>query len=107
VAFKPYHFPERFALDAEDVSRVRDRALARIDEQWRVVEAHLFSGPGPYLQERDITVADLYLAMLLTWHPRARQRVAEWPNVARCFDAVTAEPIVARVMHAGGSLPLG
>jgi len=106
VACKPYNYPERYAPDPTDTSRVRDWAITRLDEQWRVVENHLFVGAGPFLQGGDMTIADLYLAMLMTWHPQAPVRLAELKKVARGFDAVTAEPTVAGVMQAGSDLPL-
>jgi len=107
TACKPCDFPERFALDPADAPRVRAWAVARLDDLWRMVEDHLFSGPGPFLQGPEMTVADLYLAMVMAWHPRAHDRLAELERVGGCFEAVTAEPTVARVMRASGNLPLG
>ena len=106
TACKPCDFPERFALDAADAPRVRRWALDRLDEQWRLAEEHLFAATGPFLQGAQMTVADLYLAMLIAWHPRARDLLTGLPRVARCFDAVTAGPTVARLMRASGNLPL-
>lgn len=106
TACKPCHHPERFALDPADAPRLRERAVERLDEQWRVVEDHLFSGSSPFLQGGDMTVADIYLTMLITWHPQPQARIEAPPHVARCFAAVTAQRTVARIMHAGGDLPL-
>lgn len=105
TAHKPFYWAERFARDAADEPRVRGLALAEVERLHGLVEAELAGTGGPYLLGPRYSLVDIYLAVLVTWHPEPADLLARHGALARCYRAVTERPVVARVMRAADELP--
>lgn len=104
TAYKLYFYPQRFSTEGEAAAAgIKARALEMVGEQWDLIEARLGEAPGPYLLGERCLAIDLYLAMLVTWHPDRPGLLARLPALGRCFAAVTARPVVARLMALYGS----
>jgi len=72
--------------------------------RWATAIASTGSG-GPFLLGERYSLADIYLTVLITWHPDPAALLARHPALAGCFRAVTARPPAARVMRAADELP--
>ncbi len=84
--FNP-HFPEPLRAAAHE--RIGGR-LAHLD---RHVEGR------SYLLGEAFSVADAYLFTILTWFPRVRLNVSNWPHLARYHDRVGARPAVREALR--------
>lgn len=101
---KRYYFAQRFTTDAAGAPGIKARSVELQEEQWQIVDDHLAAG-GPYILGERYSAADLYAVMLLTWYPDERALMARLPALGRCFAAVTARPVVRRIMQEHGDLP--
>jgi glutathione S-transferase len=82
---------------ADDSAGVKAAALAEFEGQLALVEARL----APGLLGDAISAADIYLFMLVGWHPDGEAAVgARFPRIAALCARVAARPVVARVMAA-------
>ena len=61
---RPY--TERYTTDPNGLDAVREAATLRQGEALSVLEAEIAT--GPFLLGSDMTVLDVYVAMLLTWY---------------------------------------
>jgi len=75
-----YFYPERYTSDSAGISGVKTAAAAHLKKSFAVVDEAL--APGPFLCGPALTIADVYLAMLIAWSPE--------PITSRRLLAVTA-----------------
>jgi len=73
---------DRYTNEAGRLYRVLDRRLATRD----------------YVAAGEYTIADMAIFPWCRLHERQRQRLSDYPNVARWFDRVVARPAVAKDM---------
>ena len=104
ASYKRVHYPYRFSADQAAADGIGARALEMLDANWKLLDDQLASG-GPFLLGAEASAADLYLAMLVTWHPEARALLNRLPALRRCFDAVLARPVAGPVIRAHGEVP--
>jgi GST-like protein len=83
--------PSRLAADKAHEAVVRERTGQRISECWRIMGEQL-TPAGRFLLGDEISVLDLYLAMVSRWGPRRRGFYAAAPNLAAAVRAVDAAP---------------
>ncbi|CAN5694006.1 hypothetical protein BH23PSE2_BH23PSE2_02540 [soil metagenome] len=53
----------------------------RIEAAWDRIDAHL-AGNGPHLRGDDLSVADIYLVMLMRWSRSVPRRASDWRSLA-------------------------
>jgi len=94
-AYQSFYYSFRFASREEDYPSVRARACTRLAEIWQILDDSL--DPGPWMLGDRFSACDVYLYMLSTWLADEHTPISVFPNVARCVDAVSAMPEVARV----------
>lgn len=98
-AFWPFFAPQRFTTDREQqaLDDVRTAAHARIDR----VMAHLdrVIGEGSHVYRDRRTVADAYAYIMARWTGRLPKTWKDYPNVARFFAGMEADPGVEDVMR--------
>lgn len=80
--------------DGKEVSKVRLRL--------RLDTANTMVGNGPYVMGDTFTVADGYLFTVLGWIPKVGLNLADWPNLARFRQTMTARPNVQAALKAEG-----
>ena len=44
-----------------------------------------------------MSLADIYLVMLVAWHPDVDKARADWPNIERLWSALRAHPLMKRL----------
>lgn len=91
-----YH-TEDLVPDAAARDGARAMAVESLDRQWAVVERGL-GGDAPYLFGDRAGAADIYLAMLASWHPAPERFEAACPGVARLRRAVWDLPSMRRAL---------
>jgi glutathione S-transferase len=95
-------YPDRFCDDAQGAERVRAQACATLPSLWQVVDAALARGSGEHLVAGTLSICDLYLIMLASWHVELEQEVGSQVHrlagIERLLRAVTARPATRRML---------
>lgn len=89
------YYADRYTTAADGAEGVRDAAKRRLGEMLALAET--FLGDGPFLLGAQVTVADHYLFMLLTWHPDGPALLTRLPGLAAHAARLRARPAVAAV----------
>lgn len=90
-----YYYPDRYTTDPAGVAGVKQAAKEAYARHFRMA-APLFR-PGPFALGRTMTVLDLYLGMLASWHPGRPAAYEELPELPRLIAAMKADPRVPPV----------
>lgn len=86
--------PERLVPGAAAAAQINESTKARIAECWSVMNAQLT--PGRYLLGDDLSVLDLYVAVVSRWAERGRNRFYRAaPKLADAIRRVDADPRLA------------
>ena len=86
--------PSRVTVgDAAAKALLRARTAERIDACWRVMDAQV--DPGRYILGDDLSVLDLYVAVVSRWAERRRRFYEVAPKLAQVVRRVDAEPRLA------------
>lgn len=98
-----YNAPGRFTDEPAGAAAVRRSAAARLERFWQLVDAAL--EPGPFLLGETCSAVDLYCAMMTDWALAREQVFGRAPRVARAFELVCAQPVVARIAEENSLVP--
>ena len=82
--------PSRLAEDKAAEAVILERSAERIAECWRLMDAQVT--PGPYILGEDLTVLDLYVAVVSRWTPRRPRFYAEAPKLSPVVRRVDQDP---------------
>ncbi len=83
-----YFYADRYTTDPAGVAGVKSAGAAHMKKSFAIVEEAL--SPGPYLCGPDLTMADVYLAMLTAWSP---EPIASH-RLQAVSQAVAADPLI-------------
>jgi GST-like protein len=86
--------PARLAADEAGGALIKARTAQRIADCWAVMGEQV-EPAGRFLLGDDISVLDLYLAVISRWGPRRKAFYAAAPNLAAVVRAVDADPRLA------------
>ena len=81
-------------VPADLSAQVKARTAERIAECWGMMESQLT--PGRYLLGEDMTVLDLYVAVVSRWGPRRRRFYEVAPRMSEVIRRVDADPRLDR-----------
>jgi glutathione S-transferase/GST-like protein len=95
-----YYYPERFTNEADGAGGIREMARAAMTAELALYGKAL--GAGPFLLGERMSSADVYAAMLVSWHPDVAALFASHPILKDMCEAVTRRPEVARVWARNG-----
>lgn len=84
----------RLAAEPAHEPVLKERTAARILDCWRMMDAQA-KPEGPFLFGQDVSVLDLYLAVVSRWGPRRRGFYAAAPGLAEVVRRVDAHPPLA------------
>jgi glutathione S-transferase/GST-like protein len=90
-----FYYSERFTTDPSGVEGVREAAHSDMSRFFEVLNEAL--DPGPYLLGQTFSAVDVYLWMLVQWHPDIPQLFEDNPRIRQLVDLVQARPAVAWV----------
>ncbi|HEX6860919.1 MAG TPA: glutathione S-transferase family protein [Caulobacteraceae bacterium] len=85
--------PSRLAADKDAEGVLLERTAARIAECWKIMDEQV--SPGRYLLGDELTVLDLYVAVVSRWTPRRRRFYQVAPKMAEVVRRVDADPRLA------------
>ncbi|HWA62615.1 MAG TPA: glutathione S-transferase family protein [Caulobacteraceae bacterium] len=85
--------PSRLAADAAAEAVIEQRTADRIAECWGIMDAQV--RPGRHILGDELTVLDLYVAVVSRWTPRRRRFYAVAPKMSEVVRRVDAEPRLA------------
>ena len=86
--------PSRLAgPDVEAQARIKAATAERIADCWTMMESQL--EPGRYLLGDDLTVLDLYVAVVSRWGPRRQRFYQVAPRMSEVVRRVDADPRLA------------
>jgi len=85
--------PSRLAADPAHEAVIKQRTAARIAECWRIMDSQV--APGRYILGEEMTVLDLYVAVVSRWTPRRKRFYADAPKLAEVVKRVDADPRLA------------
>jgi len=90
-----YYYPDRYTTDPAGAPGVKQAGKEAFHRHFRMV-APLFR-PGPFALGQTMTVLDLYLGMLASWHPGRPAAYEELPELPRLIAAMKADPRVTPI----------
>jgi glutathione S-transferase len=89
-----YYYSERYTTDAAGADAVKRRAIQQLDSAFAIVEARLTE--TSWMAGSKMSAADIYLAMLASWHPDVQALKSGCPKVAAVWNKVAAADFVQR-----------
>jgi GST-like protein len=88
-------FPERWVKSDTARAELKDGAVERLKAYWTMLERAL--KPAPYLLGSEMTLLDVYAAMLSRWRPGRAWVDENCPRIAAGLALAEPDPIVASV----------
>jgi glutathione S-transferase len=90
-----FYYADRYTSDPNGAEYVKQAAAADLDRQFGILNDTL--DPGPYLLGETFSAIDVFLWMLVEWHPDPARLVEQSPRVHELAERVRARPAVARI----------
>ncbi len=87
------YYAQRYTSDPAGAEGVKRAAVEAFDRNAGFVQAAI--AEGPFFLGQRMTILDVYLAMLASWHPRSEPGPGRFPVFRALAEAVRAEPRVA------------
>lgn len=85
--------PSRLVPDPAGHEALTERTLERIAECWKIMGEQV--SPGAYILGDELSVLDLYVAVVSRFRPRRARFYAEAPNLKPVMERVDADPRLA------------
>jgi glutathione S-transferase len=90
-----FYYSDRHTTNADGAEGVKAAAEADLDHQFAVLEDAL--DPGPYLLGETFSAVDIFLWMLIEWHPDPARLFEAAPRLQQLAELVRARPAIARI----------
>lgn len=101
-ALVAYFYPDRLSTEVGHAPAIKARAEQTAQQIYEQLDREL-AQQGPYLLGSELSVADLYLLMLVRWGRWfAEPPVTRYPQLARLVELVSARPAVQATFAAEG-----
>ncbi|SMF40584.1 glutathione S-transferase [Tistlia consotensis] len=94
-----YHADHYIEGEAEQ-AKLKARTLELLDEQWAVIETQ--AARREWLVGNRFSIADIYVAMLSTWHPDPAGFARRFPETRAIAEAVAERPSWQRALALNG-----
>jgi glutathione S-transferase len=89
------YYSDRFSTEPGDITGIRAAAIADMDRQFAIVEKTI--GAGPFLLGRTFSALDVYLVMLIYWHPEPEAVLKRNRAIATLVERVKARKSVKTI----------
>ncbi|RVD53597.1 MAG: glutathione S-transferase family protein [Mesorhizobium sp.] len=86
------YYAHRYTADGEGTKAVKQAAVAEMDRGFAVVDAALRG--RDWLVGDKMSLADIYLVMLVAWHPDVDRARAAWPDIERLWARLRQHPLM-------------
>ena len=89
------YYAHRYTTDGEGVQAVKQAALAEMDRGFAILDRAL-AGRDWLVGERR-SLADIYLVMLVAWHPGPEQARSAWPDIERLWCKLRDDALMRKL----------
>ncbi|MBZ9799661.1 glutathione S-transferase family protein [Mesorhizobium sp. ES1-4] len=87
-----FYYAHRYTTDAGGAKAVKQAAVAEMDRGFAVMDAALRG--RDWLAGDAMSLADIYLVMLVAWHPDIDRARAAWPDIERLWARLREHPLL-------------
>jgi len=87
-----FYYAPRYTADADGTKAVKQAAVAEMDRGFAVIDTALRG--RDWLAGEAMSLADVYLAMLVAWHPDAAKARTAWPEIERVWSRLRVHPLL-------------
>ena len=88
------YYAERYTSDAAGADAVKSRAIEQMNAALAIVDEHL--SRYEWLADKTMSAADIYLAMLASWHPDIAALKLACPRIAGVWEKVAKVDFVKK-----------
>ena len=85
-------YAHRYTADPTAWNSVKQAAVSEIDRGFAIVDAAL-EGHDWLVGDR-LSLADIYLVMLVAWHPEVEKVPTAWPNIERLWAGLREHQVI-------------
>jgi glutathione S-transferase len=89
------YYSERYSTVSGDVTGIREAALADMERQFGILDQAI--GGSKYFLGSTVSAVDVYLTMLVYWHPEPQQMLSRFGNIARVAERVKARKTIRHI----------
>lgn len=90
-----FFYAHRYTADPGGVEAVKEAAVAEMDRDFAIVDAALEN--REWLVGDRLSLADIYLVMLVAWHPEVEKVRTAWPNIERLWAGLRQHPVMRKL----------
>jgi glutathione S-transferase len=87
-----FYYAYRYTADPDGTKAVKQAAVAEMDRGFAVLDAALQG--RDWLVGSQLSLADIYLVMLVAWHPDVDKARTAWPNIERLWSKLRDNPLM-------------
>jgi len=88
-------YAHRYTADADGREAVKQAAVSEMDRGFAIVDAALEG--RDWLVGDQFSLTDVYLVMLVAWHPEVEKVPAVWPNIERVWAALREHQVIRKL----------
>jgi len=89
------YYARRYTADGEGVQAVKKAAVAEMDRGFAILDQALAG--RDWLAGESLSLADIYLVMLVAWHPEVERARKAWPNIERLWARLRQHDLMRKL----------
>ncbi len=89
------YYAYRYTSDGEGTRAVKQAALAEMDRGFAILDRALAG--RDWLAGDTLSLADIYLVMLVAWHPDLDKAHTAWPNIERLWSRLRQHDLMRKL----------
>jgi len=89
------YYAHRYTADAGNLQAVKDAAVTEMDRGFTIVDKALAG--RDWLAGDTLSLADIYLVMLVAWHPDLDKAHTAWPNIERLWSRLRQHDLMRKL----------
>lgn len=90
-----FFYAHRYTADAGGVDALKQAAVSEMDRSFAILDAALDG--RDWLAGDQLSLADIYLVMLVAWHPEVAKVPTAWPNIERLWAKLREHRVIKRL----------
>ncbi|NGO54891.1 glutathione S-transferase family protein [Allomesorhizobium camelthorni] len=94
-ADRRFYHTDRYTADPSGMEAVKKAAVSEMDRGFAILDAAL-EGQDWLVGDR-LSLADIYLVMLVAWHPQVEKVPSSWPNIERLWAGLREHQVMRKL----------
>ena len=90
-----FFYAHRYTADPGGLEAVKQAAVAEMDRGFAILDTALEN--RDWLVGDRLSLADIYLVMLIAWHPEVEKVRTAWPNIERLWAGLREHPVMRKL----------